>query len=217
MARNIALWSIPGKGHGNMQKERNVYVSILKLISTSFIVFIHAPFPGDFGRVMDCISRFAVPLMFMISGYYAYHAEVRTIKRRLRKIVLLAMFSNILYFLWNCYQKKMLLHESVRDYINSILDLKTISHFLFTGDNLFSAHLWYLTTMILIYIVFIILTKFWERGSNVCYKPIYTVAICAFMFQIAFGIKAQSVGIEIHYLMYRYFLFFGFPFFGYGL
>lgn len=200
-----------------MQKERNVYVSVIKLISTSFVVFIHAPFPGNFGRVMDCMSRFAVPLMFIISGYYSYHAAIRTIKKRLRKIFLLTLFSNLLYFVWNCYDKKMIHHESVRDYIHGVFNFETLSHFLFTGDNPLSAHLWYLTTLILIYVVFLMITKFWKRVEDVSYKPVYILAACSFMFQIAEGIKAQSVGIDIHYLMYRYFLFFGFPFFSFGL
>ena len=199
-----------------MDKGRNVYVSGLKLLAASFVIFIHVRFPGTFGRVMDCFARFAVPLFFVISGYYSYRIEVKAIKRRLWKVFVIALCSNILYFLYGLFSE-MLAHESVGDYLTSIFNIKTISIFIFTGRNPLSEHLWYLTTMILIYLALLVFTKFWKSGKEISYRYIYILAACAFLFQIAFGLKAESADLEINYLIYRYFLFYGFPFFAYGL
>lgn len=200
-----------------MGKARNIYVSGLKMLSASFVVFIHVQFPGDFGKTMDCVSRFAVPTFFLISGYYSYQQEVRVLKRRLLKILVLALFSNGIFFLWNCFWKRMILHEDVGEFIKGIFSIKTLSEFIFMGTNPFSAHLWYLSAMIWIYIVYILVIKFWENGKKARYEYIYIIAVCAFMFQIAFGLKAEAIGLEIDYLVYRYFIFFGFPFFSFGL
>jgi len=201
-----------------MHKERNIYVSSIKLISASFVVFGHVHFQGNLGRAMDCLARFTVPLFFVISGYYSYQKDAATIKRRLRKITLLALFSNALYLLYNLFPKVLFHREEIEEYIRNILDVKTIALFLFTGKNPFSFHLWYLSAMILVYITFLLVAKFFGgSGKDVRYREIYIIAACAFMFQIVFGVKAQSVGMKIDYIVYRYFLFYGFPCFTYGL
>ena len=58
-----------------MKPARNGIVSAYKLIAACAVVFIHFPFPGAFGKWVDCLARFAVPLFFAISGYYAYRVD----------------------------------------------------------------------------------------------------------------------------------------------
>ena len=84
--RGIVVRLLSKKENNNTKREKNAYVAELKLLCASFVVFIHVDFPGDLGLVMNYVSRFAVPLFFIISGYYSYHAGVKTITKRLRKI-----------------------------------------------------------------------------------------------------------------------------------
>jgi phosphoglucosamine mutase len=74
----------------------------LKTICAFLIVCIHAPFPGEFGAYFTTLTRVAVPIFFMITGYFygdtvARHKEGRQIK----KILYMVVEANILYFVWN--------------------------------------------------------------------------------------------------------------------
>lgn len=46
------------------------YVDILKALCAFLVVCIHAPFPGIVGDYFTALSRVAVPIFFMITGYY---------------------------------------------------------------------------------------------------------------------------------------------------
>lgn len=47
-------------------------LNIVKLVAAYMVVFIHVSFSGKFGVAIICLARFAVPLFFMISGYFSY-------------------------------------------------------------------------------------------------------------------------------------------------
>ncbi|UEA30492.1 hypothetical protein LK422_03580 [Blautia massiliensis (ex Durand et al. 2017)] len=42
----------------------------MKAICAFLIVCIHAPFPGKFGAYFTTLTRVAVPIFFMITGYF---------------------------------------------------------------------------------------------------------------------------------------------------
>lgn len=52
------------------KKCRNVGLDILKVIAAFFVVCIHAPFENEFGKDLKAISRCAVPIFFMITGFF---------------------------------------------------------------------------------------------------------------------------------------------------
>ena len=47
--------------------------------------------------------------------------------------------------------------------------------------------------------------------------PLYIISVCAFLFQVAFGLKAVGVKMEMSNLIYRNSLFFGLPMFSLGM
>lgn len=49
---------------------RNNNLDILKAISAFLVVCIHIKFPGKFGEYINIIAALAVPIFFMITGYY---------------------------------------------------------------------------------------------------------------------------------------------------
>lgn len=54
---------------------KNRCLNFFKGLGCIFVIFIHFPFPGEIGRIISGLARFAVPLFFMISGYYAYNSR----------------------------------------------------------------------------------------------------------------------------------------------
>ena len=79
---------------------RNVPLDLLKLISAYMIIFIHITFPGEFGKIIDCIARFGVPIFFMCSGYFCYNNDYIKIKKKIIHILWLLCFSG------SCFLRK---------------------------------------------------------------------------------------------------------------
>ena len=76
-------------------------IDVLKAICAFLIVCIHVPFPGVAGEYFTALTRIAVPIFFMITGYFYSdvidrHREVIQIK----KIFRLLIEANLLYLLW---------------------------------------------------------------------------------------------------------------------
>ena len=199
------------------RSERNGYVSILKLIASVFVVFVHVTFPGMFGKVMGCLARFSVAFFFCVSGYYAYRADVPGLKKRLKKMFILMILASGIYFIWSVLHRCFILHESVQSYLSSLLTLRTAAHFLFIGENPFGGHLWYLMAMILVYLIMITYTRFWDSTDDINYTPLYCVAVCGYLLHIIFAIKVKGSGTKVSFLVYRYCLCFGLPAFCMGL
>lgn len=78
--------------------KRNECLNLLKCAACFGVVFIHVPFPGYLGDVIKSISLFAVPLFYMIAGYYSYGCDHVKIKRRFIKICKIFVFGYVLHF-----------------------------------------------------------------------------------------------------------------------
>lgn len=199
------------------RSDRNGYVSILKLISSAFVVFVHVMFPGKFGEAMSGLGRFGVTFFFCVSGYYAYRVSVPVLKKRLKKLVALTILASGIYFAWNVFHRYVDLHSGTRSYISDLLTVKTAARFVFIGDNPFAGHLWYLTAMILVYLIMIVYIRFWDSPGEINYTPLYCVAVCGYLLQIIFAVKARGTGMKVSYRVYRYCLYNGLPAFCIGL
>ena len=79
------------------EQSRADNIDILKVICAFLIVCIHVPFPGRVGAYFTSLTRIAVPIFFMITGYFysdtvARHKE----KQQIKKIFCLVVEANIL-------------------------------------------------------------------------------------------------------------------------
>ena len=75
---------------------RNYSLDLLKFISSFMIVCIHFKFFGTAGEFITVVSRFAVPVFFMISGYYSYGAEEKKIRSKIFNILKLYLIALVL-------------------------------------------------------------------------------------------------------------------------
>ena len=69
------------------------YVDILKALCAFLVVCIHAPFPGIVGDYFTALSRVAVPIFFMITGYY-YAYTVKQ-NKSINQIILMKIYPSI--------------------------------------------------------------------------------------------------------------------------
>lgn len=67
---SIYVTKFGGKELTSNERSRVDSIDILKAICAFLIVCIHVPFPGNIGEYVTTLARIAVPIFFMITGYF---------------------------------------------------------------------------------------------------------------------------------------------------
>lgn len=135
----------------------NVKLNLLKGFACMGVVFIHITFPGLFGKIVLQASAYAVPVFFMIAGYYAYGKDADVIKRRLKKIVKIFLYAYLLFFLYSLAIS--LKNHRVLQWFSGNYNWKTPIKYICFCTIDFAIPLWYLIAMIETYIVWLYVVK----------------------------------------------------------
>ncbi len=152
------------------------------------VVFIHISFPGKFGQIVLYASAYAVPIFFMISGYFAYGKNSDVIKRRLMRIVMIFLYAYLLFFLYNlAFSAK---NHRVLQWLSDSYNWKTpIKYICFCTIN-FAIPLWYLIAMTETYIVWLFVVKRKKEQLVVNITPIL------FLLQIILTLYCETMQLE---------------------
>lgn len=78
---------------------KNISLYTLEGIACMFVIFIHCKFPEPVGDLVDTIARFAVPIFFIVSGFFNYSASKEKLKTRVFKLLRIFIFSSIIYII----------------------------------------------------------------------------------------------------------------------
>ena len=87
-----------------MKKRRWTCIDILKCLAAIAGVEIHKPLEVQSGAEILILCRFAVPVFFMITGFF--YPETVAGKRQLKqlgKIFTITVGANLFYLLWNIF------------------------------------------------------------------------------------------------------------------
>ena len=88
-------------------KKSNNCLNMAKGIACFFVVFMHIPFPNTFGIVVKKIGEFAVPLFYMISGFFLWKPELKEVKlgliKKINRLFNVCLKVSIVYLLWNIF------------------------------------------------------------------------------------------------------------------
>ena len=184
-------------------KERNYGMDKLKFICAFLVVCIHSPLPGICGAIMVPIARIAVPIFFMISGYYSKNEFP---KKQVIKILKLILISNIIYFLFNLFCS--FFKGNIDSYLYNVFNLKALFEFLFFNSSSVSEHLWYLNALLYTLIIVGFL------ADKINFKKIYFIIPILLIGDLIFGKYSLAIfNTEIPYIYVRNFLFVGIPYF----
>lgn len=90
---------------------RNTRLDAYKGLACIFVIFIHCNFPGQLGTIVKGIARFAVPLFFIISGYFTICSDEKmiwkVIGKKIRHIMVLLAYCSMLWifyeFVMHCF------------------------------------------------------------------------------------------------------------------
>ena len=194
-----------------MLRDRADNIDILKAICASLIVCIHVPIPGRVGAYFTALTRIAVPIFFMITGYFysdtvARHKE----KRQIKKIFSLVIEANMLFFIWNI-TLDVLRRENVVTYVQKLFTGKSILKFLALNESPLAGHLWYLGAILYVLVVVLLM----DRVN--CRKILYYLTPVLLIADLVFGKYSLLIfHREFPYILVRNFLCVGIPYFCIG-
>ncbi|MGN0976998.1 MAG: acyltransferase [Faecousia sp.] len=187
-----------------------------KMIASIYVVFIHVEFPGTLNGLVNCLSCFAVPIFFAISGYFNYGADHETLTRRLKHILRLYLTAILVNLIWGCFVTEYRGGSTIA-YLHSYLpDLEEIAQWLIFQLDPRMGQLWYLASLCLCYGVLRIYVRFFGE-KPVDYRPLYVASFCLFSIFFAFGMLAPALGVDLPYPLYRNGYFMGLPVFTLGI
>lgn len=195
---------------------RNQLLEFSKLIASFFVVCIHVPFPGTFGKIVTCLARFAVPMFFAISGFFSYQVGCDKLEKRILHIVKLNLVAIGVQITWRLCAT-ILYGGSISDWLGTLfVSRQDLWKWLVLNVNPFGGHLWYLTS---IFICYVFLWGYIRSYGKlvVNYRPLYFLCLCLAGIHFLLGEFSSVLGLDIPYEIPRGAMFLGLPMFGMGI
>lgn len=183
----------------SQDKKINRCLNFMKAICCISVVLMHSPFPSKIINIILYPLKFAVPVFFLISGFYCYNVNRKIVQKKLPKkiihILKILLVSEALYGIYY------IIHNND---IIALNDLKEIIVKIFTG-TFFNGTLWFLYALFWGYVSMYIINKY-----NL-YKKAYIIAPIILIFHMIIRIWAKTQDwYNVNY--FRSFLLYGLPF-----
>ena len=167
--------------------------------------------PGVPGEIIKGIARFAVPLFFLISGYFAYGREDAVLRRREIHILRLYVGAVAVYYLWAAIRYFL----SQRTFAQMGAELfpdggRTVSDLLFFNRTAMAPHLWFMGALVYCYLFYRLLARKRLEERTYLLIPVLLAA------NLLLGEGRGLTGIAVPVRWIRSFWLTGFPFFLWG-
>lgn len=134
-----------------MEKKENKRLNnldVLKAICAFLVICIHISYKDKLGNITTPICRIAVPIFFMITGYFYYKTSKKPLKQ-IKKVFILILLASLLYFVF-----EMIIGGSPQ-----IPSKEDIKNSLLYNSSPFEFHLWYLNALLYVLIIVYIADK----------------------------------------------------------
>lgn len=191
-------------------------LDILKALCAFCVITIHGPFPGKIGICIEALSRIAVPIFFMITGFFYVDTLVQKKElAQMKKIFLLCFYSNALYFLWGLFRKMLAGGgEHVKSYLSQTFALKSLLKWFVFNQSPLSEHLWYLSAILYVLIIVYFLNRVFPDNSS-------RILLIAMPFLLLINLVFGNYSLLLFQRKFplictRNFLFVGIPYFALG-
>lgn len=201
------------------KKQRNDYLNYWKGIACFCVVFLHTRFPiVELDGMLQTLCRFAVPLFFMVSGYFCYSEDREVVEKKLpgktKRIFWINLIGCVYYFL---FQMAIALlgdsHGSFSDVVERIKILfnkTTMIEWIVFNQDPFVHIMWFTSALLYCYLIF------WVINHFNLYRVFYGLIPVFLVIHLILGNILILFGVEIVKCYYRNFLLFGMPFFMLG-
>ncbi len=188
-------------------------LDILKSICTFMVIMIHTGYPGELGNYAIVLSRIAVPIFFMITGFFYVESNDNKKLKKLKAIALLAIKAMIFYMIIDLL-KCIINKKNIYLYINEVFNIKKIAKFFLFNEPISGFHLWYLFAILYCLAIIYILNKIIHNRIEqllIIFTPVLLLISLIFgKYSLAF------LGVDIPIICVRNFAFDAIPFFSIG-
>lgn len=134
--------------------ERTSSFDSVKAVAAYLVIFLHWETENLVGRSIHLLAYVAVPLFFMISGYFFLRLKERgRVVGQLKKVVWLTLYAYFFYFIFYWVR-----HQNV-DSLSDWLIARRLSLYILACDVRLGFHLWYLNSIIFILELVYLFTK----------------------------------------------------------
>ena len=142
---------------------RNRTLDMVKAICAYAVVLLHVHFPGNAGIIANVLARFAVPVFFMVSGYFCFRGDdtefVRTGKK-IRHVLKLMLVAFPVCCLWELIQNH-IDGASQKEWLEALVSGEHIRQFLlYNNSSQVKWHLWFLPALLYCYLLFALAARF---------------------------------------------------------
>ncbi len=172
-------------------------LDILKAVCAFLVICIHISYKANLGDIITPLCRIAVPIFFMITGYFYYRTSKAPLKQ-IKKVFVLIILANLLYFVFGIIMDGKIEIPNKEDIMNCVL----------YNNSPFAFPLWYLNALLYVLIIAYIADKV-NKGKYLYYLiPVLLVT------NIIFGeYSIALLNKDFDPIYMRNFLFIGLPYF----
>lgn len=212
-----AGWKSPAEAK---EGKRSNEVNLLKLAAVIMVILIHDRLPGRVGTVIRGTAAMAVPVFYMISGYFSCGSDRKTVQRRAARTCFLLVLANLIYFLWDI-SVAFLSGNSVGGWLRDACSVKKILVFLLLNESSLRGHLWFLGALLYAYLFLFLMMRAreghrWEKKDKDTTRWILILSVLLLFINVTGGELLTQCGKDIQIPYIRNWLFCGLPFFGIG-
>lgn len=187
-------------------KQYNYCLDYIKGIACIFVVWMHCEFPGILGIAVQAVSRFSVPLFFMVSGYFCFSSNGESnLRRKIGHVAKITFYSCLFYL---CF--KLFLHLVFQNQSFILSFQKLVRWMVFNTPPIVAGQYWFLFALLYTYIFFFIIRRFCSNRS------LYLLAALMFIIYILLAQGTHLAGIHLPNHLYRNWLVEGYAFFMLG-
>lgn len=193
--------------HPSVMTNRNEGLDALKFVAAVLIVLLHVDSPWH--EWILPLTRCAVPVFFMISGYFLYDASSEKfsarIRRQIPKILRITIWATLLFSIIPI-AKCLYLGD-----FTSIVNTKVFVNWVLFNESPFGFHLWYLWAYVYVLLIALVFCRF------KCMKMAFILIPILLAGDLLLGKYSLLVfGRTFDFLWCRNFLFVGLPYFFLG-
>ena len=195
-----------------MKKRRWTCIDILKCLAAIAVVEIHKPLEIRGGNEFLILCRFAVPVFFMITGFfYPETVEKKREWKQVGKIFTITIGANLFYLLWEILlaaEKR----ETIKEALLARFEERVPEDFILWNFSPLSPHLWYLQALLYVLVIAFVVDRLGLRKLAYLVIPVLLAGNL-----IKGSYSLLFVGKEDCHIYYaRNFLYCGLPFFWLG-
>lgn len=180
------------------RRKVNRCLNFIKAICCIGVVYMHSPFPNKLGNIVSYILKFAVPVFFMISGYFSYYERkddrIDRLPKKIIHILKLLVIAELVYAVEYLIKNNGIPQYSFSEILSKI----------FVG-TFFNGTLWFLYALVWSYVLLYFIYK---TGKEKWFY--YMAPIILIVHVISRIIIKNQEWYNVYF--YRNFLMYGLPF-----